>query len=98
VTAASKRRLTAVAALGCVVCRRPAIIHHVKPRYRRPGDDTHVWRDDRYVLPVCDEHHRNYGVLGVALEAGEDVWMKRHGTQASWLDWVATELGEVAGG
>ena len=85
-TAASKRRLTRVAALGCVVCRRPAEIHHVRSNGSR--------RDDAAVIGLCPDHHRNGG-HGEALHAGVQTWEARHGTQASWLDWVAQQLGEV---
>ena len=85
-TAASKRRLSKVAELGCVVCRRPAEIHHVRSNGSR--------RDDAAVLPLCPVHHRNGG-HGVALHAGVKTGEARHGTQADWLAWVATELGEA---
>ena len=39
-----------VAGLGCVVCRGPAEIHHV-----RTGNQA---RDDRRVVGLCAGHHR----------------------------------------
>lgn len=41
-----------VAGLGCVVCRGPAEIHHV-----RTGNQA---RDDRRVVGLCAGHHRHY--------------------------------------
>jgi len=84
-TAASKRRLSRVAALGCVICRRPAEIHHVRHNASA--------RDDGLVIPLCPDHHRNGG-HGVAFHAGMLGWEAWYGSQESWLDWVAAELGE----
>jgi hypothetical protein len=56
---ASKRYLSRVAALGCVVCRRmgysdtPAEIHH--PRFAAGMAQR---ASDWIALPVCPEHHR----------------------------------------
>lgn len=43
---------TRVASLGCVVCRAPAEIHHV-----RTGNQA---RDDRRVVGLCAGHHRHF--------------------------------------
>lgn len=40
-----------VAGLGCVVCRGPAEIHHV-----RTGNQA---RDDRRIVGLCAGHHRH---------------------------------------
>ena len=56
---ASKRHLSRVAALGCVICRRfdlydvPAEIHH--PRFAAGMAQR---ASDFLALPVCPEHHR----------------------------------------
>jgi len=42
-----------LAEMGCLICKRPAEIHHSKCF---PG------RDHRYVMPLCPEHHRFKGV------------------------------------
>jgi len=91
-TAANKRHMDRVADLGCVVCGGPAAIHHVKPEKRRPEDERHVWRDDRYVLPLCPRHHQGHG-WGVSLHDGEAEWDARHGPQADLLRVVAVRLG-----
>lgn len=47
--AAEKRHADRVAAMGCLVCKRPAQIHH----------ETKVTglRDHRYLTPLCVDHH-----------------------------------------
>ena len=80
-------RLAAIRDLGCCICGRTAIIHHIPPGHRRGGDDRHTWRDDRYVIPLCPTHH-NMGGYGVAIHSGRVGWEERHGTAARWLDWV----------
>jgi len=54
-----KRHLSAVAALGCCICRRmgfmdtPAEIHHI-----RYGTGKGQRASDFDTLPLCPEHHR----------------------------------------
>jgi len=79
----SRKRSRQVAALGCVLCHGPATIHHVPPTRRRPGDDLSAWRDDRYILPLCWEHHQGRtGVHGMGLRT----WTAHFGTEARLLD------------
>ena len=86
----AKRHANAARRLGCCICGRPAAIHHVPRTRRRPGDDTHVARDDWYVIPLCDPGcHKD---SGHGLHDGEETWVAAHGTQAEWLDWVDEQL------
>ena len=63
--AEERRHIERVAALGCLVCRRPAAIHHVM---KAPGKVRR--RDHRFVVPLCGEHHQgNEGVHGLGSEA-----------------------------
>lgn len=58
-SAADKRHMTAVADLGCVLCRRlgyfgtPAELHHP-----RTGTGAGRRADDADVIPLCPIHHR----------------------------------------
>ena len=89
-TAAGRRHKDAVAALGCLICGRPASIHHVSRGRRRPGDDTRLGRDDRYVLPLCDPGcHKD---SGHGLHDELQTWVAEHGTEAWWLDEVDRRL------
>lgn len=83
--------LSAVAALGCIVCCQPAQIHHAKGgsmRYvesagasQRTGDDC--------ALPLCMRHHT--GAEGIHT-IGVQTWEARYGNQADMLTVVAVLL------
>ena len=83
--AAEKRHYSRVAEYGCVVCQRPAELHHV---LRMAGKVTR--RDPRYVVPLCDEHHRGrYGVHGLGSEEAFEI---HHGLGAGFLrKWAAEQ-------
>jgi hypothetical protein len=76
-TAAEKRHMGMVAALGCLICRQPANVHHC-------GTHMGGGRDNMKVIPLCHWHHQNGG-YGVALHAGKKEWQKRHGTEEELL-------------
>lgn len=70
-TAEEASHMKLVATLGCLVCGRPANIHHVMHyahKMRR--------RDHRYIVPLCRDHHQgNSGVHGLGSEkAFQDFW------------------------
>jgi hypothetical protein len=43
-----------VAEQGCLVCERPATVHHVRGYADKPGSIT---RDHWLVVPLCPAHH-----------------------------------------
>ena len=52
-TAEDKRRFAAMADYGCVICRQPASIHHI-----RSGMGLGQ-RNHRLSIPLCPEHHQH---------------------------------------
>ena len=63
-TAAEKRHMGRVAAMGCLVCRSPASVHHIM---HAPGKATR--RDHRWIVPLCRAHHQDrWGVHGLGSE------------------------------
>lgn len=48
-SAAGKRHMGRVAALGCLVCDSPANVHHIR---------TERIKSDFLVVPLCREHHQ----------------------------------------
>lgn len=48
-SAAGKRHMGKVAALGCLVCDSPANVHHIR---------TERIKSDFLVIPLCREHHQ----------------------------------------
>lgn len=79
-TTAEKAHLSRVAALGCMVCRMPAQVHHC-------GTHLGGGRDHMRVIPLCVTHHTNGG-YGVAIHAGKAKWQKTYGTEQELLDKV----------
>lgn len=51
--AAEKRHHDRIAAIGCLVCQRPANVHHI----HSDGYERQL-RDHRYVAPLCWDHHQ----------------------------------------
>lgn len=78
-----RKFLDQVAELGCIVCQRPAEIHHV----RKNGEG----RDDRKVIPLCPDHHRNGG-YGIAIESGKKTWRKQFGNEVDMVGEVYKRL------
>lgn len=64
-TRAEKAYFGKVAEGGCLVCQRPAEIHHILASKARR------WRrDNSMVVPLCESCHRGrYGVHGLGSEA-----------------------------
>ena len=81
-TAAEKKHLSRVAALGCVAgsCGMPAEVHH-------PRDGKGIaQRGSHYdAIPLCPRHHRTGG-LGVAIHAGQKTWEAIFGTEAELVE------------
>lgn len=77
--------LNRVAELGCIICKRPAEIHHI-------GNGAMGKRSDHFsVLPLCEIHHRTGG-HGVAVHAGRKTWESNFGTERELLQKVQAQL------
>ena len=72
-TKAEKAHMGRVAELGCIICRRPAEIHHLPGRPLR-----NHWR----CIPLCPDHHRN---SNVCVHAGRRSFEARFGTEEELL-------------
>ena len=76
--------LSRLAEIGCVVCKRPAEIHHLRRGVGLAQRGTDV-------IPLCPEHHRTGG-HGVAYHAGKEAFEKAHGTEDELLAKAMTLL------
>lgn len=94
-TAAEKRHMARVQALGCALCaflglgNTPAVIHHARAR--------HGWgRSSHYAtIPLCPPHHQGSG-FGVH-DLGREEFTAMHGiSEMELLDNVNEELGIAA--
>ena len=70
--------LSRLVEIGCIICRRPAEVHHL-----RLG--AGMSQRGKQVIPRCPEHHRTGG-HGVAYHAGKEAFEQVHGTEDElWL-------------
>ncbi len=79
---AEKAHMARVAELGCLICGRPAELHHP-----RQGAGMSRRANSYDVIPLCPDHHRNGG-YGVAIHAGRRGWQEKHGTETRLLEKV----------
>jgi hypothetical protein len=80
-TAEEKAHLGRVASLGCVICGKPACIHHI----RITGEP----RDHKKVIPLCWDHHQ--GPNGIHTMGKKD-WRFLYGHELDYLKQVMEEL------
>lgn len=85
-TTSERAHLSCVASLGCVICGRPAEIHHL-----RSGLGMGQRAPHNRVIGLCAAHHRTGG-HGVAFHAGRRTWEARFGTEIELLARVQEEL------
>ena len=53
-----KKHLDLVSSLGCLICQRPAICHHIRNRGDGKGNIGFGQRASHYeVIPLCPSHH-----------------------------------------
>lgn len=95
-TKAEKRHRSAVAALGCIVCRNvhgrddsPAELHHIRATAGM-GQRSSEFE----VIPLCPWHHR-LGGYGNAVHAGRIMWEANFGTERELLALVLALLGVI---
>lgn len=78
-TKKEREHMAKMAATGCIICDRPAELHH--PRYGAGMGQKASHYD---VIPLCCEHHRT-GNSGVAIHAGIKLFEEMHGTERELL-------------
>ena len=92
-TAAEKRHMGKVAALGCYACRQngfddtPAELHHI-----RTGVGKGQRASNYQVIPLCPHHHR-HGSHGEAYHSGPKVWQERFGNELDIVEIINREVG-----
>jgi hypothetical protein len=85
--AIERQYLGKVASLGCMICKMPAEIHHI-----RTGQG-HMRAKYTQVIPLCHRHHRTGG-YGVAIHAGIKAWEEMFGTELDMLEKVIRLIGD----
>ena len=81
-----KERMSRVVELGCVICKRPAEIHHITGTSGLGARANHL-----DTIGLCPEHHRT-GNLGIGLHNGIRTWEENFGSQIELLEEVNQQL------
>ena len=76
-TKAEREHMSKVASLGCLVCQRPANVHHIRPIGLGIG-----MRSSHYqTIPLCYDHHQGQFSIHNTKKQFEDAY----GTEAQLL-------------
>lgn len=86
-TKAEQSYMAAAAALGCIICRMPAEIHH--PRFLAGAGQRAAHMSS---IPLCPKHHRTGG-FGLSIHSGKRTWEAKFGTEAELLELTHKKLG-----
>lgn len=78
--------MAAVADLGCLICRGPASLHHI-----RAGQGLGQKASDYLVIPLCPMHHQ-HGGHGVAIHSGKRTWESLYGSELTLLAQTISEV------
>ena len=73
-------KLNRIAALGCIICHKPAELHHLR-------DGAGMGQRGKEVIPLCPYHHRQ-GPFGEAIHNGYKTFAKKYGDERYLLDKV----------
>lgn len=82
-TKKEKEHMDRIVEEGCCVCRQlgygysPAEVHHLDGKTK---EGAHL-----KTIPLCPVHHRT-GQYGIALHQGKAEWVKRYGSEESFLE------------
>ena len=87
--AVERLHLAKVASLGCLICKTPAEIHHL-----RTGMGMGQRNSNGNVIPLCHTHHRTGG-HGTAIHAGQKTWEANFGTELELLEKTNQLLGSI---
>lgn len=85
-TKAEKKHLSNVAELGCIICKSPAEIHHIRTGM------GHKRANHYQVIPLCPTHHRNGG-YGTAIHAGIKAFESNFGLELDLLALTNKKIG-----
>lgn len=87
-TKAERQHLSRVAELGCIICQRPAEIHHIRAGVGMGKRSSHF-----NVIGLCPEHHRGLDHPATAsIHLDKRRFIELYGTEAELLDKVSRLL------
>ena len=80
-TKAEKAHMDRVASIGCLICRRPAAIHHARMPFT-----SGKRRNNMKVIPLCPSHHQHDAISAHGMY--HDKFFELYGSEADMLDEV----------
>jgi hypothetical protein len=84
---AERKHLQDVASLGCVICKSPCQVHHLRTGMGMGQRNSHYM-----TIGLCHYHHM--GAEGIH-HLGKRAWEAKYGTELELLEKVREELGEM---
>ena len=85
-TKEEKQWMDKVASLGCYVCKRPAALHHIRPKGTGMGRRTSHF----HVIPLCYDHHQGQFSIHMSKKQFE----KEYGTETEILEIIKQKVKE----
>ena len=83
-TKAEREHMSKVASLGCLVCQRPANVHHIRPIGLGIGN-----RSSHYeTIPLCHDHHQGQ----FSIHNSKQEFEAMYGTEKQLLQKTLQEL------
>ena len=84
-----KKHLALVSSLGCLICQRPAICHHIRNRGDGKGNIGFGQRASHYeTIPLCPDHH----VGKFSIHNCKEQFEARYGTEHEMLQRTLNEI------
>jgi hypothetical protein len=84
-TKKEREHMDRVASLGCLVCKRPANLHHIRPKGTGIGRRSSHFE----VVPLCWDHHQG----NFSIHNRKKAFEKKYGTEKQMLKQVLEDLG-----
>lgn len=88
--AAEREHMGKVASLGCIICGKPATVHHIT------GAGMGLRASHYDTIPLCPYHHQ-HGPFGHAVHNGTKTFEKNYGTQRELLERTQEKLKQKYG-
>ena len=83
-TKAEREHMSKVASLGCLICQRPANVHHIRPIGLGIGN-----RSSHYeTIPLCHDHHQGQ----FSIHNSKQEFEAMYGTEKQLLQKTLQEL------
>ena len=80
-TKSERDHMSRVSSIGCLICRRPAAIHHARMPFT-----SGKRRNNMKVIPLCPSHHQHDAISAHGMH--HDKFFELYGSESDMLDKV----------